>query len=882
MNWIRQCLIRRRMSRELKEEIQGHLAEKIDTLMARGMSREEAEHQARRAFGNVTRIEERSRETWMWPMVESIAADVRFALRGLRKDAGFAITTCLTIALGIGATTAIFSLVHAVLLRPLPFPEQEQLVWLKQQDHSLPGVVPESLSYPDYFDWRAQNHTLTGMASYSGGGGVTLETGGQAQRLEAQTVSANFFQVLGVAPMLGRDFRREDEKAGHRAVMLSYSLWQSAFGSAPEIGGRTIKLGNQAYTVAGVMPKGFQFPLEKPAPALWLSIADDAEGPNPRTEQRGFDSLSVFGRLKPESTIEQATADLSLIASNLAHEYPDYKWYSSALVEPELKHIVGDTRFALQVLSGAVLLVLLIACANVAGLLLARGSRRKAEFALRAAIGATRAKIVRQLLVESVVISLCGGIAGVVLAYGLLRGMARLLAALNVPRTEDATIDGSVLLFAVGLSVLTGLLFGVLPAWRMSELEPVQALRDGTRSARLGKQGLLNALVVGQTAIGLVLLIGAGLLIRSFVRTLNVDPGFDPKQVLTARLGVNLPFDKLNHDRHVQFYAELLKRVSVLPGVRAASAGWPLPMSGIDPGVSFSIAGRPVAKADHPSETIGVVMPGFFETMRIPLLSGRTFQEQDGSGAAPVIVINHAFADEYFPHENPIGKHIQVDAGDDVVDHPMREVVGVVGDVKRKGLTADVDPQYYLPYAQLVITNPFLVIRTSGDPAGLEKPLQTALHEMDKSVPLYQISTLENYISKSAAGPLFQTLLLSGFAGIALLLSALGLYGLLSYMVVQRTPEIGLRMALGAQKSDVLSMIVRRGLTLAMAGLGAGLFVSAMMTRLLSGMLYGIRPSDPITFVTVTAILLLVSLGATGLPAYRAACLDPLKTLRQE
>jgi len=375
---------------------------------------------------------------------------------------------------------------------------------------------------------------------------------------------------------------------------------------------------------------------------------------------------------------------------------------------------------------------------------------------------------------------------------------------------------------------------------------------------------------------------GSGLLIRSFVRTLNVDPGFDPKQVLTARMMVNLPFDKLNHDRHVQFYGELLKRVSALPGVQAASAGWPLPMAGINAAISFSIAGRPVAKADHPSEAIGVVMPGFFETMRIPLLSGRTFQEQDGSEGAPVMVINQAFAAKYFPHENPIGKHIQVDMSDDVVDRPMREIVGVVRDVKRKGLTADVDPQYYLPYAQAVITNPFLTIRTSGDPARLEQAVRAAIHEMDKGVPLYQVSTLEDYLSKSAAAPRFQTLLLSGFAGIALLLSAIGLYGLLSYMVVQRTPEIGLRMALGAQKADVLSMIVRRGLALALVGLGTGLLVSAMMTRLLSGMLYGVRPSDPITFAAVTGILLLVSLAATGLPAYRATRLDPLKTLREQ
>lgn len=883
MNWFRQLLTRRRMYSDLSEEIQQHLIEKTETLMGEGMSRKEAEYSAKREFGNVTRVEERSREAWMWPVVESIGADARFAIRQLRKNPGFAITTILTLALGIGATTAIFSLVNAVLLRPLPFPGQDRLVWLNQQDHSLPGVVPESLSYPDYFDWRAQNHTFSGMASYEGGG-VTLDTGGESQRMDAQMVSANFFQVLGVAPTLGRDFRWEDEKPGNRTVMLSYSLWQSVFGSAKDIAGRTIRLDDHSYTVAGVMPKGFQFPLENPAPALWLSLSDDADGPNPKTGQRGFDSLSVVGRLKPGVTVEQAKADLSLMADNLARQYPDYnKWYTSALVEPELQHMVGDTKPALRVLSGAVMLVLLIACANVAGLLLARGSRRKVEFALRAAIGASRAKIIRQLLVESVALSLCGGIAGVALAFGLLRGMARLVS-LNIPRIEDATIDGSVLGFVVFVSVVTGLLFGVLPAWRMSQLEPVQALRDGTRNVAggRGQHRLHNGLVVAQTAIGLVLLVSSGLLIRSFVRILNVDPGFEPKHVLTARMRVRVPFDRLNHDRHVQFYSELLTRLSALPGVQAVSAGWPLPMTSINAGISFSVAGRPVAKGDHPSEAIGVVMPGFFETMRIPLLSGRTFGEQDGTKGPPVIVISQAFAHKYFPGEDPIGKQIQVDLSDDVFEHPMREVVGVVGDIKRKGLTAAVDPQYYLPYAQAVITNPFLTIRTSGDPAGVERSVRAAVHEMDKSVPVYQVSTLEDYVSKSAAQPRFQTLLLSCFAGIALMLSAIGLYGLLSYMVVQRTLEIGLRMALGAQRADVLSMIVRRGLTLALIGLGAGLVISVMMTRLLSGMLYGIRPSDPVTFAAAMVILLLVSLAASGLPAYRAARLDPMKTLRDQ
>jgi predicted permease len=807
--------------------------------------------------------------------------DLRFAIRQLRKNAGFALTTILTLALGIGATTAIFSLVNAVLLRPLPFPEQDRLMWLHQQDHSLPGVMPEALSYPDYFDWRAQNHTLSGMASYAGGG-VTLETGSDAQRLDAATVSANLFQVLGVAPLVGRDFRWDDEKPGNRTVMLSYSLWQTNFGSATDIAGRTIRLGDHSYVVAGVMPKGFQFPLQGPAPALWISLSDDADGKSPKTAQRGFDSLDVVGRLKPGVTLEQAKADLSLVAGNLARQYPDNnKWYTSALVEPELQHMVGDTRPALRVLFGAVTLVLLIACANVAGLLLARGSRRSAEFALRAAIGASRAKIIRQLLVESLVLSFCGGVAGVVLAFGLLRGMVRLMP-LHIARMEGATIDGSVLVFVLVVSVVTGLLFGVLPAWRMSHLEPVQALREGTRGVAggRGQHRLHNGLVVAQTAIGLVLLVGAGLLIRSFVRILNVDPGFDPKHVLTARIGVS--FDRLDHDQHLQFYDQLVGRLSGLPGVQSASAGWPLPMSDSNATISFSIAGRPMAKGDHPSESIGVVLPGYFATMRIPLLSGRTFGEQDGTKAAPVIVINQAFARKYFPGENPIGKHIQADLGDDVIEHPMREVIGVVGDIKRKGLTADADPEYFLPYSQAMITNPFLTIRTSGDPATVENAVRAAVQEMDKSVPVYQVSTLEDYVSKSVAQPRFQTLLLSCFAAIALMLSAIGLYGLLSYMVVQRTLEIGLRMALGAQRADVLRMIVRRGLTLALIGLGAGLAISAMMTRLLSGMLYGIRPSDPITFVAMTAILLLVSLVASSVPAFRAARLDLMETLREQ
>ena len=881
MNGFKRLFNRRRIYSDLSHEIQQHLLERTEALIGRGMSRSEAERSARREFGNVTAIEERGREAWMWPIIDSLCADTKFAMRQLRKNYGFALTATLTLALGIGATTAIFSLVNAVLLEPLPFPDPHRLLWLNQQNHSLAGIIPQTLSYPDFFDWRAQNRTFSGIASYTGGS-TTLEWQGEARHLDAITVSGEFFQVLGVAPMLGRDFAANDEKPGNRAAMLSYSLWQSAFGSAPDITAKPIQLGGQSYSVAGVMPKNFEFPLGSPAPSLWISIAQDAEGKDAKTNQRGFEFLDVIGRLKPGVTLEQARADLNLLAGNIARQYPDTnKHFTSALVEPELEHLTGDTKPALRLLFGAVTLVLLIACANVAGLLLARGSRRGAEFALRASLGASRAAIVRQLLVESVALSLCGGIAGVALAFGLLRGMVRLMP-LNIPRLEAAAIDARVLMFVVVVSVITGLLFGVLPAMRLSQLRPIHAMREGSRTLAggRGEQRVHNALVVAQTAIGLVLLIGSGLLIRSFVSIQNVNPGFDPKHVLTARLEVS--FDKLDHEQHLQFYEQVLARLSAVPGVQSASAGWPLPMSDTNASVSFSIVGRQTAKGDRPDESLALAMPGYFETMRIPLLSGRRFGEQDGTHGAPVMIVNQAFARKYFGRDNPLGQHIQVALGDGVIDHPVREIVGVVGDTKRRGLTAAAEPQYYLPYAQALITNPYLTIRMNGDPAIVQGALRSIIQQIDKSVPVYQVSPLEDYLTKSAAQPRFQTLVVSCFAAIALLLAAVGLYGLLSYMVAQRTLEIGLRMALGAKRENVLGMVVWRGLTLSLIGLAAGLAISAVATRLLSGMLYDIRPSDPVTFLAMTGVLLVVSLAASSIPAYRAAQLDPLDALREQ
>jgi predicted permease len=432
------------------------------------------------------------------------------------------------------------------------------------------------------------------------------------------------------------------------------------------------------------------------------------------------------------------------------------------------------------------------------------------------------------------------------------------------------------------VSLISGILFGALPAWRTSRQAPVTALREGSRTVAggRGQQRIHNSLVVAQTAIGMVLLVSSGLLMRSFIRILNVDPGFDSKHVLTSRIALSR--DTFKHDQLVIFYRQLLDRISALPGVQTASAGWPMPMSNNNATISFNIQGRPVAQGDEPSESVGVVLPGYFETLHVPLIAGRSLGSQDGLTGPATMVVNQAFAKKYFPGINPVGQHIQVRVGDDVFDRPMREVVGLIGDIKRKGLTADADPQMYLPYAQAVITNPYLVVRTNADPVAMQSAINAAIHALDKNVPVYQVSTLDDYLSKSAAEPRFQAFLLTCFASIALVLAAIGLYGLLSYMVAQRTLEIGLRMALGAQRADVLGMIIRRGLTLALVGVGLGLAVSALVMRLIAGMLFHTRPTDPLTFALTAALLVIVSIVSSSVPAFRAARLDPMKTLREQ
>ena len=816
--------------------------------------------------------------------MHTLLQDLRFTLRQLRKSPGFALTTILTLALGIGATTGIFSLVNAVLLRPLPFPESNRLVSILHENYVGGAVSPTSVSYPDFFDWRAQSRSFSAMASYRDQQ-FTLTGAGDAQNLQGETVSSEFFDSLGIHPELGRDFLRADENPGQRVVILSHELWRSTFESRADIVGNTITLGGRSYTVAGVMPEGFAFPIQNPTPQLWATLASDAvdsDGGKPATQNRGEDMLTVVGRLKPGVTVEQARAEISLIDRNLAAQYPETnKHLLSAHVVTELESLVGDTRPALRILFAAVSVLLLIACANVAGLLLARSSKRRAEIALRAALGASRAEIVRQVLVESLMLSALGGALGLAFSTLFLKVMLRFVPQ-NLPRLDTITVDATVLAFTVLASLATGLLFGVLPAWRMSRIDPSLALRDGTRSVTSGRSQshLHSTLVIVETALGLLLLIGSGLFIRSFVHVLSVDPGFDRRNVLTA--AVNYPDSSDYANKVARFYDQLLPKIAVLPGVKSIAAGWPLPFSDGGIGVDVDAEGHPTAPGDRPVVRTAVVTPNFFNTLRIPLLRGRDFAASDNGTSPDVAIVSEGFARKYFPGEDVIGKHITPGLNDGIHKSGPREIIAVVGDVKLHNLTKDAPPMFYLPLTQMGVTAPSLVIRSEGDPAALIPSVRAQVNSLNRNVPLYHVAALGDLLADAAAQPRFQTLLLTSFAGMALLLSAIGLYAVLAYMVAQRANEMGLRIALGAQRRDVLLLILKRGLMLSGIGLIAGLAVSALLTRSVSSLLYGVHAFDPVTYIGVSALLTCIALLASTVPALQAARVDPIKTLHDQ
>jgi putative ABC transport system permease protein len=813
--------------------------------------------------------------------MEMFWQDVRYGVRMLLKAPSISIVATIALALGIGANTAIFSVVNAVLLRPLPFPNSETLMNVWETD-STRGYVRGSASYPNFVDWRDQSHSFEHMASYHNSDFI-LTGRGESTRLQGAVVNADLFPLLGASPVIGRGFLPSEDNPGDtgRVVLLSQQLFQQRFNSDPNILNQSMVLDGKSYTIVGVMPAAFQFPVQNDPVELWTTVAVDREGEEPITQERGAHYMNVIARLKHGVPREQAQAEMTAISARLEQQYPDKDLHKSTRLEPTLEALVGDVRPALLILLGAVGFVLLIACANVANLLLARAMTRHKEMAIRSALGASRMRVIRQLLTESVILSLAGGALGLVLAVW----WSDLLVALgkqNIPRALQVGLDWRVLGFTLLVSVLTGVVFGLVPAIHSSKTELTESLKEGGRTGSEGarRNRIRGVLVVGELAIAVVLLVGAGLLIQSLWRLRNVSPGFDSQNLLTFVVGI--PEVKYPTDKQEPFYRELVRRVESLPGVRSASSIIPLPLNGDAFVISFETEGRPVEKGNQPSADFFAIEEGYFKTLGVSILKGREFTERDNKTAPPVIIVNQAFAKKFFPGEDPIGKRIKPGISTNSDKPAMREIVGVVSDVRNRNLSSELRAGYFIPAPQMPFNQMTLIVRTGNDPHSLITAVQNEVHAMDQEVPVFNIKTMEEYISATVATPRFNTTLLVIFAGVALILTIVGLYGVMSYSVAQRTNEIGIRMALGAQTGDVLRLIISQGFKLVLIGLGIGLVGAFAMTRVIASLLFGVTTKDPITFVAVAVLLALVALLACYIPARRATRLDPLHALRYE
>jgi predicted permease len=812
----------------------------------------------------------------------ALLQDARYILRQIRRSPGFALTVILTLALGIGASTVVFSIVDAVLLKPLPFPHPDRLVEVQSLEGMSSGAARvNETSYPNFFDWRQLSKSFQSIAAYKSSG-FTLSGHGDtpATRISGIMVTSDFFSTVGVMPELGRAFRRDEEQPGNRSVIIGSDLAQQEFGGSRNVLGKTIRLDDENYTVIGVMPRGFLFPVDVPDAQLWVTTAHDAEGPNASSTQRGYNQLDVVARLRDGVTLQQAQAELNTVQQGLALRYPDDdRDMTSVSLTGEMESVVGDVRQPLRILFAAVGVLLLIACANAAGLFLTRSSNRIAELSIRAALGASRRVLARHLLIEALSLALCGGLCGAGLAALVLQQAPRFLPA-NLVRTQAIAVNGGVLGFALLAALITGLVFGLMPAWRLSHVDPMLAMNEGRRGTTGSRtqHSLHGALVIGQTALSLVLLVGAGLLMRSFDRIMKVDAGFEPQHMLNFRVAA--PEKRYSNEQRVALFNRILDRLRAIPGVQSATAAFPLPLTGGDIHISFSIDGQPVEHGNEPSARLSLVAPNFFETMRIALKHGRFFRaEEQNMYGQPVVIVNGAFAKKFFGDADAVGRRMTsgVGVGD---ESPSREIVGVVADVKRGNLMEADQPEYYIPIEQGPLAPPAIALRVAGNPASYESAVRAAVAEIDRGLPVYRFHPYTDDLARTTAQQRFQTVLIGAFAAIAMILAAIGLYALLSYMVVLRTPELGLRIALGAQRSNVLTLILRRGMILSALGLAMGLVVATALTRFLAGMLFGIKPLDLFTFASVSLVLLLAALIASLLPAWRAYRLDPIETLR--
>ena len=807
--------------------------------------------------------------------MDNFLQDIRYAIRRLVKAPGFAAVVIVTLALGIGANSAIFSVVNAVLFRSLPYPEPDRLVRLFQvpEEGGLATFTPMN-----FLDVQAGARSLVSSAAFTGAG-YTLTGAGEPERIEGVEASASFFDVVGVRPAIGRGFLPDENQPGKtRVVVLGHALWTRRFASDSGVVGRTITLNAEPHTVIGVAPQGFSYPSKRD---LWTPLEYDTEF---MQQSRGAWYLNVIGRLRPGATVDQLSSEMGTVAKRLEQEFPGTNLRVGMTAQTLHEYTVGDIKPKLLVLLAAVGFVLLIACANVANLLLARAAAREGEIAVRAALGAGRGRLVRQLLTESVVLAFAGGVLGLFLAYLGTRFLLSLQPA-GIPRLDVVRVDGAVVAFTTLVALVTGIVFGLIPAAQATRGDLVSSLKEGGKGALAARRAgrVREVLVVAEIAFAVMLLAGAGLLMRSFIRLQSVDPGFRATQALTFR--VALPAAAYDDEaERAAFYERLLERIRALPGVADAGATMFLPLTGASFGFSFDVTGRaPPPPGEEPSMQTRVVTPRYFTAMGLQQIRGRPFAATDNAGSPQVAILSDAAVRKFFPNEDPIGKYITLGWG----RGPGRtrnggEVIGVVSSVRHFGLDADEDPEIYLPHAQMPVGGMSVVVHTSVPPATLGDAVRREVRALDPSLPVVNLQTLDEIVARSISQPRFYMLILTIFAAVALALASIGIFGVVSYAVAQRTREIGIRIALGATTDQVLHMVLRSAMRLALIGVAAGLVGSVLLSRTLASFLFNLSPNDPATLTAVGVGLSLVALAASALPAWRAARVDPVVALRAE